>query len=122
MLGKKAEADELFGTAWKAHQKVLTDFPNSPAARNALATLAANCRRELDKGLTFAKEAVKAEPASVPYRETLAEVSFRKGDREKAVELMTKLLEDDSRNPLYRRQLSRYRVGAFDSARAETEE
>jgi tetratricopeptide (TPR) repeat protein len=121
-LGKNDEADELFGIAWKAYQKVLAEFPNSPSARNALAVLAANCRRDLDRGLLFAQEAVKAEPASAPFRETLAEVYFRKGDRERAVEAMSKLLEDEPRNALYKRQLARYRSATFDSPKAEMEE
>ena len=92
-LGKKPAADEIFSTGWKAYQKVLAEFPDSPSARNALATLAANCRRELDRGLTYAQAAVKADPASVPYRETLAEVHFRRGERDKAIAVMTKLAD-----------------------------
>jgi tetratricopeptide (TPR) repeat protein len=120
--GKKAEADELFDTAWKAYQKVLSDFPNSPSARNALALLAANCRRELDKGLTYAKEAVKAEPSSLAYRETLAEVYFRSGEREKALDVMLKLTGEDPRNMLYKRQLLRYRSAPFDSPKPDSED
>ncbi len=119
-LGKKTEADELFGIAWKAYQQVLADFPNSPSARNALASLAANCRRELDKGLAYAKEAVKADPGSVPYQETLAEVYFRKGDREKAMGVLAKLIEDDPRNSFYKRQLARYRAAPLDSPKPDT--
>jgi predicted Zn-dependent protease len=99
---------------------VLADFPDSPAARNALAALAANCRRELDTGLDYAREAAKAEPASVPFRETLAEVHFRRGEREKAAEVMTKLLEDEPRNALFKRQLARYRTGPLDSPKPTT--
>ncbi len=121
-LGKKAEADELFTAVWSAYQKVLTDFPNSAPARNSLAALAANCRRELDKGLTHAADAVKTEPASVPFRETLAEVYFRKGERDKALDVMTKLAEEDPRNRLYKRQLVRYRSGTLDSPRPDRED
>lgn len=121
-LGKKAEADELFGKAWSAYQQVLTDFPDSPSARHSLATLAANCRRELDKGLTYATAAVKSDPASRPFREALAEVYFRKGEREKALEVLTKLAEEDPRNRLYKRQLTRYRMGALDSPKPDRED
>jgi len=99
---------------------VLADFPDSPAARNALAALAANCRRDLDGGLAYAREAVKAEPGSVPFRETLAEVHFRRGEREEAAAVMKKLLADDPRNALYKRQLTRYASGAPDSPRPDT--
>jgi tetratricopeptide (TPR) repeat protein len=120
--GKKAEADELFGIAWKAYHEVLKEYPNSPAARNALATLCADCRRELDKALTYAKEAVKTEPGAVSFRETLAEVHFRRGERDEAAAIMTKLLADDPRNATYKRYLARYQTGALDSPRPDTED
>ncbi len=110
-LGKKAEADELFGRVWAAHRKVLTDFPVSPFSRNSLAALGANCRRELDAALAYATEAVKADPKAAGFRETLAEVHFRRGEREKAVELMEKLAAEAPRSRVYPRQLARYRTG-----------
>jgi len=121
-LDKKAASDELFGIGWKAYQKVLAEFPDSPSTRNALATLAANCLRELDKGLDYSQAAVKADPASVGFRETLAEVHFRRGERDKAIEVMTKLAEEDSTNRLYKRQLVRYRNGALDSPKPDRED
>lgn len=121
-LGKKAAGDELFGIGWAAYQKVLAEFPDSPSARQSLALLAANCQRDLDKGLEYAQTAVKADPGSVPFRETLAEVHFRRGDRDKAVELMTKLAQEDPVNRLYKRQLVRYRSGALDSPKPDRED
>jgi hypothetical protein len=116
-LGKKREAAELFDRAWTAHSNVLAEFPASGSARHALATLAANCRREVDAGLTFAREAVKAEPESVVYRDTLAELHFIKGDRDSAMDVMAKLVAEQPRNLLYRRQLVRYRSGDLASPR-----
>jgi tetratricopeptide (TPR) repeat protein len=113
--GRKKEADELFKLAWDAYRKMLADYPNSAAARHALARLAGRCGRELEKGLGHAKAAVAADPGSVPYREALAEVHFRRGERDDAVKLMRKLSDEDPRNALYRRQLVRYRAAAFDS-------
>lgn len=120
--GHRAAADELFALGWKAQQKLLAEFPESPSAQNALGVLAANCRRELDRGLEAAQAAVKADPASVGYRETLAEVHFRRGDRDKALALMTKLAEEDPTNRLYKRQLVRYRSGALDSPRPDRDD
>ncbi len=121
-LGKKTEANELFGTVWKAYEAMLASYPDSPAARNSLALLAANCQRDLEAGLRYATEAVKAFPESVPYRETLAEILFRKGERDKALELMTKLIEEEPRKRLYRRQLVRYRSGPLDGPKPDTED
>ena len=109
--GRKAEADELFGVAWSAYTRVLADHPESASARNSLATLGANCRRELDKALRYAEEAVAADPVSVGYRETLAEVRFRRGERDEALAVMTGLSGENPRSRFYRRQLARYRSG-----------
>src|SRR5262249_43645786 len=97
-LGRKKEADELFGLAWSAYTKMLADHPESPTARGALANLGANCRRELDKALAYAKDAVAADPASASYREALAEVHFRRGERAEAVAAMTRLSEEAPRS------------------------
>lgn len=112
---RKKEADELFKLGCEAYQKMLVDYPNSPAARHALAQLSAHSQRKLDDGLKYAKAAVAFDPGSPQYRETLAEVHFRRGDRDEALKLMQKLADEQPRNAVYRRQLMRYRTAAFDS-------
>jgi tetratricopeptide (TPR) repeat protein len=119
-LGRKKEADELFALAWSAYTKMLADYPESPTARGALANLGANCRRELDKALAYGKEAVAADPASVSYREALAEVHFRRGERAEALAVMTKLSEENPRSRYYRRQLARYKSGDLASPPPDT--
>lgn len=119
-LGRRKEADELFGLAWSAYTTVLADYPESPTARGSLANLGANCRRELDKALTYAKEAVAADPASVGHREALAEVHFRRGERPEALAVMTKLADETPRSRLYQRQLVRYHTGDIASPLPDT--
>ncbi len=121
-LGRKKEADELFGRVWGSYKQVLSDYPNSPWARNGLAVLGANCRRELDASLTYAKEAVASDPKLTTFRETLAEVHFRRGERDQAVELMSTLASEDPRSHFYRRQLVRYKSGDIASPTPETED
>src|SRR5262249_17249143 len=109
----KKEADELFNLAWTAYQKMLKDYPDSPAARHGLASLAGHCRRNLGDGLEHAKAAVRADPGSSAYREALAEVYFRTGERDDAIKVMQKLVEEQPRSALYQRLLARYRTGAL---------
>jgi tetratricopeptide (TPR) repeat protein len=120
--GRTKEADELFGRVWGAYRKVLADYPESPSARHALAALGAGCRRELDQSLRYATEAVAADPKSAGFRETLAEVHFRRGERAKALGLMRTLAEERPRSRLYRRQLARYRTGDVASPFPDVEE
>ena len=120
--GRKKDADELFAAAWGAYQKMLADHPDSPAARGALAALAAHTRRESDAGLKLAREALKADPQSAGFREVAAELHFLRGDRPEALKLMRKLADENPRSRLYRRQLARYTSAAFDSPWPEVEE
>jgi tetratricopeptide (TPR) repeat protein len=120
--GRTKDADELFAAAWAAYEKVLAEYPDSAWARNSLAGIGANCRRKLDESLTHATAAVAADPTSAGYRETLAEVHFRRGERDKAFEVMTKLAAEDPTNRLYKRQLVRYRSGALDSPKPDRED
>jgi len=46
----------------------------------------------------------------------------RRGERDKAVEVMTKLAEEEPANRLYKRQLVRYRSGALDSPKPDRED
>ena len=59
------------------------DYPDSAYAHNSAAWVMANCRRDLDAALKHAEKAVKVEPKSAGYIDTLAEVTFRRGDRDK---------------------------------------
>ena len=114
--GRTKEADELFALGWAAYEQMLADYPASPAARHSLALLAGRCNRKLDAGLKHAAAAVASDPRSPSYREALAEVHFRRGDRAAALKLMYALSDEQPRSALYRRQLARYRTAAFDSA------
>jgi tetratricopeptide (TPR) repeat protein len=108
-------AGHKFELTWEAHQKVLKEFPESGPARGALAQLSGQCNRRLDDGLKYAKEAVASDPESPGYREWLAEVHFRRGERAAALKAMQALADEHPRSFLYRRQLARYRDAAFDS-------
>ncbi len=114
--GRKKEADAVFTLGWGAYQKMLADYPQSATARHAMALLAAHGRRELDDGLTYAKAAVAFDPISAAYREALAEIHFRRAERDDAIKVMQKLRDEHPRNALYARQLMRYRTASIDAA------
>ncbi|MGL6096339.1 MAG: tetratricopeptide repeat protein, partial [Fimbriiglobus sp.] len=114
-LGREKDADALFRKVWASYAAVIADHPDSAWARSTAAWLAAGCRRELDAALAHAEKAVELDPGVPAYREALAEVRFRRGDRPGAVAVMAKLVAADPRNFPYRRQLDRYRTAGFDS-------
>jgi predicted Zn-dependent protease len=120
--GKKAEADALFRRGWDAYAALLKQHPQSGWLKYSAAWLAAGCNRELTTASKYASEAVDAEPTHRGFRECLAEVKFRGGDRDKPLELMKALATEDRRNWHYKRQLERYKTGAFDSPPPFTDE
>jgi tetratricopeptide (TPR) repeat protein len=114
-LGRTADADALFRSVWDVYREQIQEHPKSAWSHNASAALAAGCRRELDAALASAKTAAELEPEVKGYRETLAEVHFRRGEREVALTLMRDLAKADPRNHLYKRQLVRYATGDVGS-------
>jgi len=57
----------------------------------------------------FSKKAVKSEPENHRYLDTLAEVYYVRGKKEKAIETIKKALEIDTDNRLYKQQLWRFK-------------
>jgi tetratricopeptide (TPR) repeat protein len=108
---EKKLADEVFAKALAANEKVCADYPKSAGHHNNLAWLCACCRRELDKGLEHATAAVKLMPDNTGYVDTLAEVHFQRGDKDKAIELMKKCVEAEPKRSYFRKQLQRFEAG-----------
>ena len=119
---RKKDADALFRQVWDVYRGLIKEHPDSAWARYCAAWLAAGCKRELDAALAHAQKAHDLDPEPKSYREALAEVHFRKGDRDRAAALMKELAARDPRNHHYRRQLERYRTAATDSPLPETED
>jgi tetratricopeptide (TPR) repeat protein len=107
--GRRKEADELFERALSLRRGILEDHPDASAHHNSLAWLAARTGRELDLALKHAGRAVELEPSEPMYLDTLAEVHFARGDRDRAVELIQKCIDLAPQEPYYREQLSRFR-------------
>jgi tetratricopeptide (TPR) repeat protein len=114
-LGKKKEADAIYGKVRDAWEKLCKDYPNSAFAHNSAAWVMANCRRELDAALKHAQKAVEVEPKSAGYIDTLAEVHFRKGERDKAIALMKQCVELEPQHSYFRKQLVRFKDQPLDS-------
>jgi Flp pilus assembly protein TadD len=110
-LGRQKEADELFGRCRAVHEKLCRDYPNSAREHNALAWLSACCRRELDQGLEHAQKAVALAPDAAGYHDTLGEMYFQRGDKDKALAAARKSVELAPKVDYYRRQMKRIEAG-----------
>jgi tetratricopeptide (TPR) repeat protein len=113
--GHKKEADELFARVYAAHDAVCKEHPQSGWAHNNTAWLAARCKRDLDAGLEHARKGAELEPDNAGHLDTLAEVHFQRGDKDRAVELMKKCVAMQPKSAYFRNQLKRMQAGDRDA-------
>jgi tetratricopeptide (TPR) repeat protein len=109
--GRKKEADELYAACLAEYEKLCRDYPRSAWAHNSAAWLAACCRRDLDRAREHALRAVELAPETAGYRDTLGEVYFQRGDKEKALAAARKAVELDPGKDYFRKQLRRIEAG-----------
>jgi tetratricopeptide (TPR) repeat protein len=109
--GRKKEAAALFERCNGAYETVCRDYPRCAWAHNSAAWMSACCRRNLDKALAHAQKAVELAPDNAGYLDTLAEVHFQRGDKEKAVALQKRVIELDPKKTYFRKQLRRLEAG-----------
>jgi Flp pilus assembly protein TadD len=109
--GEKRRADALFERVAELYERQCKEHPRDAGAHNAFAWLAARCRRDLDRALEHAREAVRLTPESAGYLDTLAEVHFQRGEQAEALRLMRRCVELAPAREYYRRQLKRIEAG-----------
>jgi tetratricopeptide (TPR) repeat protein len=106
--GRKADADELFDSAYSRIEKTCRLFPNSALHHNNLAWLSAKCQRRLDEALVHVQRALELAPDSAQYIDTLAEVHFQRGEIAKAIEQAKRCIEIEPDTEFYQKQLERF--------------
>jgi tetratricopeptide (TPR) repeat protein len=109
--GHKKEASELFDQCLAVQEQVCRDYPNCPWTHNSAAWLSVCCRRNLDSALEHALKATALAPNSAGNLDTLGEVYFQRGDKDKAVATEKKAIELDPNRPYFHKQLKRIEAG-----------
>jgi Flp pilus assembly protein TadD len=109
--GLKKEADALFRESLSPYEKACKDYPRCGWLHNSAAWLSACCRRNLDGALAHAQKAVELAPQSASHLDTLAEVLFQLGQKDKAAATQKKVIELDPKKAYYRKQLRRIEAG-----------
>jgi len=109
--GRKKEATELFEKYLSVQEKLCAAYPNFSGGHNAVAWLSACCRRNLKSAQEHAELAVRLAPDNAGVLDTLAEVYFQRGDKDKAVAAQKKAVELEPNRAYFRKQLKRIEAG-----------
>lgn len=109
--GRNADAESLYRKAAGPYEAMAKEYPQSAFAHNGAAWVAACCHRDLDAALAHAERAVELAPTTAGYLDTLAEVHFQRGERDKALDAMRRCRAMEPTRGYFRRQLARFEAG-----------
>jgi tetratricopeptide (TPR) repeat protein len=103
----KATVDAWFDLFWNKMKQQIEEFPNDDMTLNNIAWMASQCNRRLDEAIVLSRRAVELRPVPT-YMDTLADLEFRVGNVEKAIELSQKCREIEPRDEQHKKQLKRF--------------
>ncbi len=109
--GHTKEATELFEHTLAPWEKICEAYPRCAEAHNSAAWLSVRCRRNLDAALAHALTAVEQEPGTASFHDTLAEIYFQRGAKDKALAAQRKAIELNPKREYFRQQLRRIEAG-----------
>lgn len=112
-VGLIKEHDEWFGETWALMEKIIDLYPECDNSRNTAAWFASRAVRNLDEAEKHLTKALASNPDQSAYLDTMGEIQFARGNREKALEwsrIAVNFLPGDSQ---LRRQQERFRSAPF---------
>jgi tetratricopeptide (TPR) repeat protein len=86
--------DRYFEIAWERIMASIEAYPKTHNTYNSAAWLASRSMRRLDEAERLETKALEMRPKQAAYLDTMAEIWFARGSREKAVEWSTKAVMD----------------------------
>ena len=95
----------------EALRRALQRGENDASTLNGLAWITATNNVYLDEALQAAERAVALEPKNTGILDTLAEVHFRRGSTDKAIEVISRALAIAPEEAYLKEQLARFRSG-----------
>ncbi|PAW73717.1 MAG: hypothetical protein B9S38_03865 [Verrucomicrobiia bacterium Tous-C4TDCM] len=105
--------DETFDRLWQNLVKRIARFPDCDNTRNSAAWLASRANRQLDEAEKYLEKAIEHNPRQAAYLDTMAEVHFARGNRERAVEFSARGLKEEPEDLQLVRQHERFKSGDF---------
>lgn len=107
-MGARQQADDLFEVVSAFYFQTLAKYPDSPLHHNNYAWLCATSGRQIEFSRRHAERAVELRPNNSSYLDTLAEICFQQGDRQRATELVNRCLEINPTKAHYQRQAAKF--------------
>ncbi len=108
--GLVKEHDEWFEESWERITAVIRQFPDSDNTFNAAAWIASRARRNLDQAEKLLEKALAANPEQAAYLDTMGEIQFARGNRDKALEWSLQAVNFMPLDVMLRRQHERFRT------------
>lgn len=106
--GHQEMAEELLVRYETELERQLELWPKDATSLNNTAWMYSQCDIKLDRALELAQQAVALAPSSPVFLDTFAEVQFRRGDVDAAIESMRGCVKLDPRDKHYRENLVRF--------------
>jgi len=113
LCGAIKQHDQWFEESWAAMMKLRDKYPMDDNIRNSAAWLAARSIRRLDDAEKESLEALRLRPNQAAYLDTMAEIWFARGNREKAIEWSAKSIQSEPGTSALREQYYRFKDGEF---------
>ena len=107
--GLVREHDQWFGESWDRMVEIIERYPASDNTRNTAAWFASRAMRKLDEAEKQVAKALESNPDQAAYLDTMAEIQFAKGDRDKALEWSRRALNHEPNDSQLRGQHERFR-------------
>ena len=106
--GHLNEAKALFSAAYAREHQLLAESQDNPLQLNNLAWLCAVCDENLDEGLKLAQRARDLAPREAFIIDTLAEVHYRRGEIDQAIDIEKSALAQEPNNLELKAQLEKF--------------
>jgi tetratricopeptide (TPR) repeat protein len=112
-VGLVKEHDAWFLESWKKMEHIIALYPDCDNSRNTAAWFAARAMRKLDSAERHARKALETSPRQSAYLDTMAEIHFARGHRDKALKWSRLAVNYMPEDVLLRRQHERFRSEPF---------
>lgn len=109
-VGLMKQHDAWFEDSWRRITALVAQYPDSDNTCNTAAWLAARGRSHLDEAEKLERHALALNPNQSAYLDTMAEIQFIKGNRQKALEWSTLAVNFDPTASALLRQQDRFRT------------